>query len=184
MQLDTFIDVEKFTAEVEEGLDDITEAMRTQTARAAWYGICHAKAKRQKNKVELLVKAVNAKLTKKYRKELTDAANEEAEATGKKPVSVTVDMVAAHVALDADALKWAQVQLEADEIEGVCRVAMDAFRTRSSMIVSLGNLTRDQLKTNTVIQSARDAAGGYKQRRADRDSSRARRPGQEAEATE
>lgn len=178
MQLDTFIDVQKFTEEVNENLEDITEAMRTQTARAAWYGICHSKAKRQKNKVELTCKAVGAALTKKYRKELTDAANEEAEASGKKPVAVTVDTVQAHVSLDPQMLKWQQVQLEADEIESVCRVAMDAFRTRSSMIVSLGNLTRDQLKTNTVIQSARDSARGYETRRA------ARRPTTEADATE
>lgn len=178
MQLETFIDVDKFTEEVNENLEDITEAMRTQTARAAWYGICHSKAKKQKNKVELLVKAVAASLTKKYRKELTDAANEEAEASGKKAVTVTVDTVQAHVALDPQMLKYQQIQLEADEIESVCRVAMDAFRTRSSMIVSLGNLTRDQLKTNTVIQSARDAARGYDARRA------ARRPTTEADATE
>lgn len=183
MQLEQFIDVKKFVAEVEEGLDDITEAMRSQTARAAWYGIQHAKAKRQKNKVELTVKAIGAQLTKKYRKELTDAANEEAEQTGKKPVAVTVDMVAAHVALDKNMLNWAQVQLEADEIESVCRVAMDAFRTRSSMIVSLGNLTRDQLKTNTTIMSARQAVEGYDDRRRHR-SPTARPRQQEAATTE
>lgn len=172
MQLDQFIDVQKFTDEVNEGLDDITEAMRTQTARGAWYGICHSKAKRQRNKVELLVKAVAAKLTKKHRAALQAEAIKLAEEEGGKPERITVDMVQASVALDPDMLKWQQVQLEADEIESICRVAMDAFRTRSSMIVSLGNLTRDQLKTNTQIQSARDAAAGYRDRRASRDATR------------
>jgi hypothetical protein len=158
MQLQEFIDVAKFTEEVNENLEDITEAMRTQTARAAWYGICHSKAKKQKNKVELLVKAVDAKLTTKHRKILQDEA-------GSKPERITVDMVKAAVALDPQMLNLQKIQLEADEIESICRVAMDAFRTRSSMIVSLGNLARDQLKTNVQIQSARQAVSGYDQRR-------------------
>jgi hypothetical protein len=165
MQLQEFIDVAKFTEEVNENLEDITEAMRTQTARAAWYGICHSKAKKQKNKVELLVKAVDAKLTTKHRKILQDEAVKVAEEEGSKPERITVDMVKAAVALDPQMLNLQKIQLEADEIESICRVAMDAFRTRSSMIVSLGNLARDQLKTNVQIQSARQAVSGYDQRR-------------------
>lgn len=180
MQLDPCIDIAQFTTEVNEELSDITEAMRTQTARAAWYGICHSKSKRQKNKIELTVKAVQAKLMTKHRRLLMDEAVKLAEEEGGKPERITVDMVQSAVALDRDMIKWQQVQLEADEIESVCRVAMDAFRTRSSMIVSLGNLTRDQLKTNIQIQSARDAVSGYDQRRAGRQA-RQRPSQQEAE---
>lgn len=168
MQLEEFIDVEKFTHEVNENLDDITEAMRTQTARAAYYGICHSKAKKQKSKIEMLVKAVEAKLTTKHRKILQEEALKLAEEEGTKPERITIDMVKAAVALDPQMLQLQKTQLEADEIESICRVAMDAFRTRSSMIVSLGNLTRDQMKTNVQIQSAREAVSGYDQRRRER----------------
>lgn len=165
MKLDTYLDIDLFTTEVNESMADINEAMRTQTARAAFYGICHSKAKRQRDKVGLIVKSVNAKLVQKHRKELQAAALKLAEEDGTKPEKVTVDMVQAAVALDKDMLTWLGIQLEADEIESINRVAMEAFRMRSSMIQSLGNLTRDQMRTGIQIQSAKDAAAGYRARR-------------------
>lgn len=175
MHLDTFIDVDQFTSEVNENLDDITLAMKTQTARAAYYGIMHSKAKRQVNSVDLLIKAMNAKLSAKYRRQLTDAAAEDGNLNNVKPERVTAEMVTTAVMLDPAMLKYGQVYIEAQEIENVCRVAMDAFRTRSSMIVSLGNLTRDQLKTDVRIMGAKEAVAEYDSRRRDRDN-RARPP--------
>lgn len=168
MNLDPCIDVDQFSAEINESLDDLTEAMRTQTARAAFYGIGHSKAKRQQQKVALIIKTVEAQLTKKHRKALNDAAIAEADATGTKPEKITVDMVKSEVALDNDMRKWALVQMEADEIETVCRVAYDAFKARREMLTSLGLLARDQLKTNMQITSARSAIDGYRARRAAR----------------
>lgn len=166
--LDEIIDVELFTSEIEAEISDLTEAMRTQTARAAYYGVLFAKAKKQADSVDLRIKALTAALTTKHRKALNDAAKDLADAEGTKPEKITVDMVQAAVALDPIMRKWDAIKLDADEIKTVCQVARDAFRTRQDMIVSLGHMTREQMRTNIQIQSAKEAATGYRERRARR----------------
>jgi hypothetical protein len=168
MELQTFIDVAAFSEEVQGELTDLTAAMQTQTARTAYYGMQHAGAKKQANKVELIAKSVEAQLTKKYRKQLEDGAREEVEGTNKAPVRVTAEMVKSAVHLDPNFIKYAQLQIDADEIEQVCRVAYDAFKTRRDMLISLGQLSRAQLAGNATVAGAVQVANRHRDRLANR----------------
>ena len=171
LQIDTFIDVDQFTTEINEDISDLTEAMRTQTARCAYYGFKHVEAKSQQKAVDRIVKATEAKLKVEHRKLLTAAALEEVEGTNDKPMRITADIVDAAVHTDLRMLKLLGIQQDADEVEMVCRVAVDAFRTRQQMLISLGHLTRDQMKTNLQIAgtTAKNAVAGYADRRAKRE---------------
>lgn len=155
MKIEPIIDVDQFTTEIQEEINDLTEAMRTQTARAAYYAMLYAKAQKQAKDVDLLVKLVEAKLNKLMREQLNQAANDLAEEEGSKPERVTVDMVKAEVLLHPEMRKYLQMQIDADEIKGVCYAASEAFRTRREMLTSLGHLTREQMRTNITIQGAR-----------------------------
>jgi hypothetical protein len=169
MQLENFIDVDLFITEVEGELNDLDEAMRTQTARTAYYGIQYGRAQKQASTVKLTLNSVEATLIKKYRTQLEDAAREEVDGTNKQPTRVTAEMVKAAAHVDPNYLQYAKLLIDADEIEMVCRVAYDAFKTRRDMLVSLGHLKSAQLKSNVTIQGARSAAGGYAARRAARE---------------
>ncbi len=168
MQLDPFIDIDLFTKEINEDIHDLTEAMRTQTARAAFYGAMNARAEKQLATVKRTLKLIEAQLTKTLRAKLVKAEQELAEQENRKVEKITVDMVRAEVDLHPEARKWGGLMIEAEEIQAICRVAYDAFRTRREMLVSLGHLTREQLRTDVRIQSAKDAADGYRTRRAAR----------------
>lgn len=146
MELQEFIDVDAFTKEINEDISDISEAMRTQTARAAYYSIMTTKAKKQKAKVDLFTKIIEAKLTKTMRQKLVAAAVELAEEEGTKPEKITVDMVKAEVALHPEMREWMQRQIDADEIYSVCKAAYDAFFTRREMLKGLGQMSRTQME--------------------------------------
>lgn len=180
MQIENIIEVDQFTKEIQEEISDLTEAMRTQTARAAYYAMLYAKARKQSDDVGLLVKLIEAKLTKVMRERLNEAAKQLAEEESSKPEKITVDMVKAEVLLHPEMRKYLQMQIDADEIKGVCAAASDAFRTRREMLTSLGHLTREQMRTNLTIQGQRDGGSvreRYRQRTAAREAG-------EAEATE
>jgi hypothetical protein len=140
MELQQFIDVEAFSTEVTEELTDLTAAMSSQTARTAYYGIQHGQAKKQKAHIELIFSSVEAQLTKKYREQLEAAAADEVAGTNKAPARITAEMVKSAVHLDPNFLKYAKLKIDADEIESVCRVAYDAFKTRREMLSSIGRL--------------------------------------------
>lgn len=171
LSLQEFIDVEAFSKEIDDDMGDLNEAMRTQTARAAYYGMKHAQAKRQKGRIDNIVKATEAKLRKELRKKLVEEAQEIANEEGGKPERITKDMVDAAIFTDARMIKLLNIQLEADEIENVCKVAYDAFRTRREMLVSMGHLTREQMRSQLAMREGLDtknSIASYKQRRAAR----------------
>lgn len=172
MNLDTIIDVDAFTKEITEEIADLNEAMRTQTARAAYYSIQATKARKQKDKVALIVKTVEAQLMKKLRKELLEAEQDLAESEGRKPERITVDMVKAEVALHPSMRSWLEKEIDADEIYGVCKAAYDAFYTRREMLKSMGQMNREQLRTNLVVRNAQESVAGYRERRQQREAAR------------
>ena len=166
--LDEIIDVDKFTQEISEDITDLDEAMKTQTARAAYYSMLLAKARKQADQVDLLVKVIDAKLTKVMREKLNKEAAELAEAEGTKVEKITVDMVKAEVTLHPEMRRYLQIQSDAVELRSVCSAAADAFRTRREMLTGLGHLAREQMRANLTVQSASQAVQGYKARRAAR----------------
>jgi hypothetical protein len=168
MQLQHFIDVEAFSTEVQGELTDLTAAMQTQTARTAYYGMQHAAAKKQSAKVDLISKSVEAQLSKKYRTEFEQVARDEVAGTNKAPTRVTAEMVKSAVHLDPNFIKYAQLLIDAEEIETVCRVAYDAFKTRRDMLISLGQLSRAQLAGNATVAGAVEAANRHRDRLANR----------------
>lgn len=172
MQLESFIDVDAFTKEITEEIADLNEAMRTQTARAAFYSINATKAKKQKDKVALIVKTVEAQLTKTMRKQLLEAEAKLAEDEGRKIEKITVDMVRAEVSLHPQMRKYLELQIDADEIYAVCKAAYDAFYTRREMLTSMGHMARAQMATNMTIQNAQQSVAGYRDRRAAREAGR------------
>jgi hypothetical protein len=157
MNIEQIIDVDKFTQEIQEEINDLDEAFRTQTGRAAYYAMLYAKAQKQADDVELRVKLVEAQLTKIMREKLNEAARQLADEEGSKPERITVDMVKAEVLLHPEMRKWLQMQIDADEIKRVCAAASDAFRTRREMLTSIGMLTREQMRANFTIQGAKGA---------------------------
>lgn len=172
MEIETFINIDDFVKEIEEPIEDLTEAMRTQTARAAHYSMQATKAKRQKDKVALIVKTIEAQLTKTCRAALVKAANELAEEEQTKPERITADMVKAEVALHPVMRGWLEKQIDADEVYSVCKAAYDAFYTRREMLTSMGHMTREQMRSNMVIRTASEETKGYRQRRAAREAER------------
>lgn len=182
--LDDIIDVAEFTALITADIaDDLMEAFRTQTGYAATYAVHAASARRQAADIDLMVKLVDAKLTKIMRQKLTDAANDLAQQEGTKPEKITVDMVKAEVMLHPEMRKWLQMQIDADEIRAVCNAAADAFRTRREMLTGMGHLTREQMRTNITIQGAKGAEG-VRARHRDRMARRQEEQSGEAETTE
>lgn len=175
MELLPYIDIDEFVKEINEPIEDLTEAMRTQTARAAHYSMQTTKAKKQKDKVALYVKTIEAQLTKTCRLALNKAAQELAEEENSKPEKITVDMVKAEIALHPKMREWLEKQIDADEIYAVCKAAYDAFYTRREMLTSMGHMSREQMRANLTIRSAQETATSYKARRA------ARNPGENAE---
>lgn len=184
MQLQDFIDVEAFTKEITEEITDLTEAMRTQTARAAFYSINATKAKKQKEEVALNVKVIEAALTKKMREKLTKAAIELAEEEGTRVEKVTVDMVKAEVTLHPEMRKWMKIQIEADEIYAVCKAAYDAFYTRREMLTSMGHMSRAEMQSNlrTMARAGERAAGDSRSRYQERLRARGSDDGESAQA--
>jgi hypothetical protein len=154
LQLDQFIDVDKFLQEVDGGLDDLNEAMRTQTQMCAYYSIKHAGSEKQLGKVKLLDKTMRAATAKRIRGELA-AAGEKA----------TADLVKELVDLDPQVRQVTGWLIDAQEIETVCKAAMFAFRTRSEMITNMGHMTRAQMQGSMTVQNARTTAEDYRQRR-------------------
>jgi hypothetical protein len=115
-------------------------------------------------------------LTKKYRQELEAAALEEVEGTNKSPMRVTADMVKAMVHVDANHLKYAQLLIEAEEIEHICKVAYNAFKTREEMLKSMGMRENAFIKGDLrqiAMQSKEEMKGGYRERRAEREAAKA-----------
>lgn len=170
MELQQFIDVDTFTKEVSEELTDLTAAMQTQTARTAYYGIQHGRAKKQKAHVELILDSVEAQLTKKYREQLEDAARDEVAGTNKAPARITAEMVKSAVHLDQNFLKYAKLKIDSEEIEMVCRVAYDAFKTRREMLSSLGRLHTAELRGNATVAGAMEASARHRDRLSRRES--------------
>lgn len=146
LSLQEFIDVDEFTAEINADIGDLHEALRTQPARASYYAFRKASASTQRKRIERIVKATEAKLKKEYRKSLVEEAQELAEEEGGKPQRISNDMVESAVYTDSRMLKLTDVELQAIEIESVCRVAHEAFRTRCDMIKSLSILTGQEMR--------------------------------------
>lgn len=169
-----YLDIEKFTQEVNEDMSDLTAAMRTQTARAAYYGVLLSQARTQESKAALIAKSLEARLTKRYRESLTKQMQQEADDAGvKKAERVTIDMVKAEVALDPQMMVIESKLLQAQEIKNICQVAYDAFRTRRDMIVSLGHMTRAEMnsKLQGITNTANENKEEYQRRRAQRQGS-------------
>lgn len=157
MQVLPFIDVAKFTTDIDAHQDDIQEAMRTQTSLTAYYGIQHAAAEKQLNRMKLVEKTMLASLGKEVRTDML--------ASGEKPSAASIDE---RVSVMAQVKTMALAIIDAQEIERVCKVAYDAFRTRRDMLVSLGNLQRATMQTGLTIRNAKDEVAGYHERRAGR----------------
>lgn len=174
MKLETFIDMDEFLSEVKQTIDatNLTQAMSTQTARAAFYSMQSIRAKRQKEEVAHKIKLITAQLTKVTRERLNEEALKNAQATQTKPERITVDMVQSEVALHPKMREWEQLQIEADEIYAVCKAAYDAFYTRREMLTSIGFLHREELRSNLTIRSAEENTNKYRERRAQREAER------------
>jgi hypothetical protein len=169
MQLKKFFELDEFLKEIEASVDDISEAMRTAPGRVAFYGAQYVQAQKQAKKVALTVAQIEGRLTQEHRKLLDAAAREEVEGTNKSPTRVTAEMVKAAVATDTRYIAAQNVKIDADEIEGICRVANDAFKARRDLLSSGAYLKGAELKSGTIIQGAREATERYHARRADRD---------------
>lgn len=169
LDIQDFIDIDAFTVEIGERLDDLNEAMRTLPARTAFYGMRAAQAKTQAARIDTIAKATEAMLKKEHRRKLTEAALELAEEEKTKPERVTAEMVEAAVFTDPRMTRLLQIQLHADEVKTVCQVAADAFRTRRDMLKSLGHLSTEQMRTNMRITAPdADAINNYRSRRTER----------------
>lgn len=165
-QLETFIDADEFIRELNADATDINKSMAQVTSKLAWYGIQASKARRQRDDLKQLVEIKTVALNKTFRERLEAKARENAD--GKKPDRVTKDMVDSETMLNRELIHMQRSLHEAEEIYQICIVARDAMRQRGDMLRSIGALTRDQLKTDTQIQTAENAAEGYKRRRANR----------------
>lgn len=170
MEIKPFIDFDSFTKEAYEEIDsaNLHKAVSTQTARHAYYSALAVQARRQKDKIALEVAKLRAGLTKAYRKKLNDEAASEAESESRKPERVTNDMVNAEVILNADMQRYEALQLDADEVYGLCKVAQDAFFTRKEMLKLIGNVTVESLRKDMKFQSAERDISDYHARRAQR----------------
>jgi len=162
VQLAEYIDVDQFTKDIDTEQTDISEAMRTQTAKAAYYGIQLAKAQRQSAKAKLVLRTLEAKKGKEYRKDITDA--------GEKP---TAQLVQEFVDTDNAVVKMRDILNNAEEIEHICKVAYEAFRTRRDMLTGLGMMTRAELNSGVRVSSGRREANNYRERRAARQAAEA-----------
>lgn len=169
MQLKKFFELDEFLREIEASVDDISEAMRTAPGRVAFYGAQYVQAQKQAKKVALTVAQIEGRLIQEHRKLLDETAREEVEGTNKSPTRVTAEMVKAAVATDARYIAAQNIKIDADEIEGICRVANDAFKARRDLLSSGAYLKGAELKSNTIIQGAREATAGYHGRRQARD---------------
>ena len=176
LTVEDILDVDKFTAEIEEDIEDLNEAMRKQTSRAAYYGMLHAKSKTQSARIDRAVRAVEASLKVNHRALLRKAAEDLAEEEGGKPERITADMVESAVYTDARMLNLTSIQAAAQEVEMVCRVAYDAFRTRRDMLVSLGHLTREQMRSAPLVREAQGTVEEYRKRRESRGSAPVQTP--------
>lgn len=168
MALETFVDLKQFLEDVEKPIDDIMEAMRSQTAKMAQAGIHKAGARRQKARYDAAVKALEAQLTSEYRGSMNAEAVKEAQKTGSKPERITQNMIEVEVMLDPRMKKLVDKQIEADEIYQVCVAVHDTYRTRSDMIQSLGHMTRAQMQTGIVIEDAKKSVKDFRARHAAR----------------
>jgi hypothetical protein len=130
----------------------------------AYYGIQHAGAAKQLDRVKLIEKTTLASFNKQMRIDMT--------ARGEKPSAASV---MDEVCLMPVAKTLALAVIDATEVERICKVAYDAFRTRRDMLVSLGNLKRAEMQTALQIRGAQDEIKGYGERRSGRDAYRARR---------
>lgn len=169
MLLNKFINLEEFLQEIEASIEDISEAMRTAPGRVAYYGAQYVQAQTQSKRVALKVAEIEGRITQEIRKTLEQEARDEVEGTNKSPTRVTAEMVKAAVATDPRYIAAQSIKIDADEIEGVCRIANDAFKARRDLLNSGAYLKGAELKSNTIIQGAQQATAGYHQRRAARE---------------
>lgn len=171
--LKEFIDVEVFTKEINEEID-LNEAMRTQTARCAYYSRMRAQAKKQKGYIDNLVRAQEAKYKAEWRKALMDEAVKIASKENTKPERITNDMIQAAVFSDPRMIKLMRIQLDAQEIFDVCHVAYDAFKVRQDMLISMGHMARAEMqqemkmKGQEATSQVKNSAARFEERRARR----------------
>jgi hypothetical protein len=169
MQLERYIELDSFLKELEQDTDDINEAMRKAPGRVAYYGAQYMLAQKQAKKVALKVAEIEGRITQEIRKKLEETAREEVAGTNKTPTRVTAEMVKAAVATDPRWIASQHIKIDADEIEGICRIANDAFKARRDLLSSGAYLKGAELKSNTIIRSAQENAASYHARRQERD---------------
>lgn len=173
MEIKTFIDVDKFTQDIDVGQNNLDEAIRQQTSLTAHYGIQHAAAEKQLNRIKLIEKTTRASMGKQTRADMV--------ARGEKPSAASIEE---EVNLLDPVKKLSLAVIDATEVERICKVAYDAFRTRRDMLVTSGNLRRAEMQTSLQIRSAQQEVEGYADRRAGRDNYRARREAAAAQSGE
>ena len=144
-EIESYVDPDKFTADLETSESSLSDDMRRQSSLTAYYGVLASKAKRQMSQCKLRVRQTEAKLSKKYKLQL--------EGEGERPTNPVISaMVATHPLFRAQSERL----IDAEEVYEISKVAYDAFKYRREMLTGIGNMKRAEMRSNLNVRQSED----------------------------
>lgn len=135
------IDAQKLNEDLSYSLNNLSDAMVSQSSLFAHYGVLSARASKQVDDVKLLVENTEAAVYRKIRDDLAAKGEKITEAQLEKLVARHERVVAAKKALN-----------EAKQIEKVANLAVESFRHRRDMLVQLGAYERQEMQGELAVR--------------------------------
>jgi hypothetical protein len=141
-----FVDSAQVKADLSYSMASLSDAMVRQAALYAHYGELLAKAERQHDDMDLLLDTTEAAVYRKIKDEFIAAGLKTTEVELDKMVRRHERVIAARKALN-----------EAKQIATTAKTSAEAFRHRRDMLVTQGNISREEMKGELVIKKRQDA---------------------------
>lgn len=141
IKITRFVEAEQVQRDLAYSIADLSGAMLRQASLFAHYGVLLSQASRQTDKIKLLLDATEGKI---YR-----ALKTRAESGGEKTSDAGLRR---DVAVHPRVLQVRQALGHAEEIEGIAKTALEAFRHRRDMLVQQGLISREELKGEISIR--------------------------------
>lgn len=155
MAIKTFIDSKALQSDVRVSDTDLDSSFRDQASLFASYAFMHYESVQQVGNKDLLLDVTKAKLDKEVR----DRLSAERDADG-KPVKFTEAVVLAEINRSSSFIAASKDLNEAKALEGFIRNALEAFKQRKDMLVSLGANQRQEasgeLRMNAMSPERRE----------------------------
>ena len=140
INVDTFIDADKASKDTETDALNIKGEVARQSGLTYYYTTKYAAAIRQAARLKLQLEIKEAQVAQEIR---TQAATD--------GIKMTVDQVKDAVRVHKDTVALEVAKIDADEVEEVLKGIVAAIKDKSSNLITLTTLERDEIKANLLV---------------------------------